>query len=167
MHLWLCDDIVIFCIVQFWKCYNCQLLWYTKIMPLNPIPNSKPWEWSVKEIWDLVQAKFNKQACWFQVKVAMALYAGKDVVACAPTGARKTLSFWIPLLMAIEDGHVDKMMVVVTLLNLLGKQNVNSLANVGISAIAIDRTNAGVNTFKVHHIYNLYKKYQLYKLDRI
>ena len=38
----------------------------------------------------------------------MALYAGRDVVACTPTGARKTFSFWIPLLMAIEDGHVDK-----------------------------------------------------------
>ena len=67
-------------------------------MLLNPIPNSKPREWSVREIRDLVQAKFNKvRVCWFQVKVAMALYAGRDVVACTPTGAGKTLSFWIPL----------------------------------------------------------------------
>jgi superfamily II DNA helicase RecQ len=89
----------------------------------------------------------------------MALYAGKDVVACAPTGAGsagKTLSFWIPLLMAIEDGLVDKMTIVVTPLNLLGKQNVSSLAHAGISAIAIDRTNASVNAFKVHQIHYLY-----------
>ena len=73
-------------------------------MPLNPIPHSKPRKWSVTKIRNLVQAKFNKQACWFQIKVAtVALYAGKDVVACTATGAGKTLSFWIPLLMAIED----------------------------------------------------------------
>ena len=30
---------------------------------------------------------FNKRPCYFQIKVAQALYAGKDVVACAPTGA--------------------------------------------------------------------------------
>ena len=136
-------------------------------MPLNPIPNSKPREWSVREIRDLVQAKFNKRACWFQVKVAMALYAGRDVVACAPTGAGKTLSFWIPLLMAIEDGLVDKMTIVVTPLNLLGKQNVNSLANAGISAIAVDKTNASLKTFKVHPIDYFYKNCQLYKLNRI
>jgi hypothetical protein len=64
-------------------------------MPLNPIPNSKPREWSVQEIWDLVQAKFNKRACWFQVKVAMALYAGKDVIACMMRSnrGRKDLKF--------------------------------------------------------------------------
>lgn len=103
-------------------------------------------KWTVKEIRDLVQAKFNKRPCWFQVKVAMALYAGKDVVACAPTGAGKTLTFWIPVLMAIADG-LDKMTMVVTPLNLLGKQNVTSLSNVGLSAIAVDRKNANVKTF--------------------
>ena len=37
-------------------------------MPLNPIPHSKPRKWSVTKIRNLVQAKFNKQACWFQIK---------------------------------------------------------------------------------------------------
>jgi len=32
-------------------------------------------------------------------KSALALYEGKDVVGCAPTGAGKTMSFWITLLM--------------------------------------------------------------------
>jgi len=52
-----------------------------------------------------VQEKFRKHPCWYQVKTALVLYAGKDVIGCAPMGAGKTLSFWIPLLMALEDGH--------------------------------------------------------------
>ena len=68
---------------------------------------------------DLVQNRFRKRPCYFQIKVAQALYAEKDVVACAPIGAGKTLTFWIPILMALEEGK-DKMSIVVTPLNLLG-----------------------------------------------
>jgi superfamily II DNA/RNA helicase len=78
--------------------------------------------WTIKDICDLVQQKFHRRPCWFQVKVVLALNAGKDVVGCAATGAGKTLSFWIPLLMALKEGK-DKMIFVVTPLNLLGKQN--------------------------------------------
>lgn len=82
---------------------------------------SPPRNWSIKDIRDLVESKFGKRPCWFQIKVALALRAGKDVAGVAATGAGKTLSFWIPLLMALEEGQ-DKMIVVVTPLNLLGKQ---------------------------------------------
>jgi len=74
----------------------------TSILNLS---TAKPQEWTVQEIRNLVQEKFRKHPCWYQVKTALALYAGKDVIGCAPMGARKTLSFWIPLLMALEDGH--------------------------------------------------------------
>ena len=104
--------------------------------------------WSIKDIRDLVQSKFGKCACWFQVKVAQALHAGKDVVACAPTGAGKTLSFWIPLLMALEEGQ-DKMSIVVTPLNLLGQQNKTSLDKAGLPAIAVNKDNANSETWKV------------------
>src|ERR1700678_2586420 len=70
--------------------------------------------WSTQDVQDLVQKRFNKRPCYFQIKVAQALYAEKDVVACAPTGAGKTLTFWIPILMALEEGE-DKMSIVVTL----------------------------------------------------
>jgi superfamily II DNA/RNA helicase len=59
--------------------------------------------WSVEDIRSLVQRKFEKHPHWMQVKIALTLYAGKDVIGCAATGAGKTLSFWIPLLMALED----------------------------------------------------------------
>ena len=70
------------------------------------------------------------------------------MVGCAPTGAGKTMSFWIPLLMALEDGH-DKMTVVVTPLNLLGKQNVKVLEEGGLTAIAVSKDNASRDTFNV------------------
>ena len=46
--------------------------------------------WAIQEIRDLVQHVFNKRPCWFQIKVALALHAGKDVVARASTGAGTT-----------------------------------------------------------------------------
>lgn len=105
-------------------------------------------DWSIKDIRDLVQKKFNKRACWFQIKIALALQLGKDVVGIAATGVGKTLSFWIPLLMALEEGH-DSMIVVVTPLNLLGKKNVDELSAAGIKGIAIDSKSATDQAFKV------------------
>jgi ATP-dependent helicase YprA (DUF1998 family) len=104
--------------------------------------------WSTQDVRDLVQNRFSKRPCYFQIKVAQALYAGKDVVACAPTGAGKTLTFWIPILMALEEGE-DKMSIVVTPLNLLGKQNKEALDTAGINGIAVSRRNATPQTFKV------------------
>ena len=62
--------------------------------------------WSTQDVRNLVQNKFRKRPCYFQIKVAQTLYAGKDVVACAPTGAGKTLTFWIPILMALRGQDV-------------------------------------------------------------
>jgi superfamily II DNA helicase RecQ len=105
-------------------------------------------EWTVKGIWDLVQTKFGKRPCWLQIQIALALQARKDVVACARTGAGKTLSFYIALLMDIEDG-LDNMIMVVTPLNLLGKQNVAGLEKAGLAAIAVSAENASKKTFQV------------------
>ena len=64
------------------------------------------------------------------------------------SGAGKTLTFWIPILMALEDGE-DKMSVVVTPLNLLGKQNKEALDAAGINRVAISHCNSTPQTFKV------------------
>ena len=70
------------------------------------------------------------------------------MVGCAPTGTGKTLFFWVPLLMALADGK-DKMMFVVTLLNVLGKQNESVLGEAGLPAIAVSAENANEETFNV------------------
>lgn len=105
--------------------------------------------WSTERIRELVLRKFGKRPCLFQIKVARALREKQnDVFAVAATGSGKTLSFWIALLMALEDGE-DKLVIVVTPLNLLGKQNVDILAAAEISAVSVDATNASRELFKV------------------
>jgi superfamily II DNA helicase RecQ len=105
-------------------------------------------EWTIKEIRNLVGKWFNKRLCWYQIKVALALHAGKDVVSCAATGAGKTLSFRTALLMAMEEGE-DKMIFVVMPLNLLGKQNVDSLGQARLHAITVSSENANATVYKV------------------
>jgi len=83
--------------------------------------------WTTKKICELVQPKFKKQTCWFQVEVARELYHRKGVVACASTGMGKTLTFWMPLLMAIKDSFTNATVIVVTPLNYLKTQNANQL----------------------------------------
>ncbi|KIL55528.1 hypothetical protein M378DRAFT_188664 [Amanita muscaria Koide BX008] len=103
--------------------------------------------WTVNDVRELVWRKFGKRACWLQIQAALELYQGKDVVVCAATGFGKTLTFWIPLVMALEEGR-DKVSVVVTPLNLLGKQNVEVLEKVGIPAVAVDGESASEEVFK-------------------
>ncbi|KAH6908606.1 hypothetical protein BKA70DRAFT_1481875 [Coprinopsis sp. MPI-PUGE-AT-0042] len=70
---------------------------------------------------------------------------GKDVVVGIRTGAGKTLSFWLPLTMALDEKEKN-IMIVVTPLNLLGKQNEAELKKAGISAIAVSKQTANANT---------------------
>ena len=73
---------------------------YALIMTSSSAGNTNL-KWNAMNIRELVQKRFQKQACWFQIQIAIALYEGRDVVGIASTGVGKTLSFWIPLLMAL------------------------------------------------------------------
>jgi superfamily II DNA helicase RecQ len=76
--------------------------------------------------------KFGKTPCLLQIKICSALLQRKKHVVCsASTGFGKTLTFMMPLLFD-ETG----IMIVVTALNVLGKQNVKTLESVGIPGIA-------------------------------
>lgn len=103
---------------------------------------------SIERIRAVSQEKFKKRPCLWQVKAAQKLLEGRDVVCCVRTGAGKTLSFWLPIAMSMEEGE-EKISVVVTPLNLLGKQNESQLVEAGIPAIAVSRLNARRETFKV------------------
>ncbi|KAJ8503631.1 hypothetical protein ONZ45_g10688 [Pleurotus djamor] len=72
------------------------------------------------------------------MEAAKALYEGHDTVLCAGTGAGKTLTFWIPLLMGLEDGRPGSVIIIVTPLNILGQQNASELTSLGIPAVAIN-----------------------------
>lgn len=105
-------------------------------------------DWTADDIRTLVEHKLGKRACLLQIQAALALYAGNDVVVSAATGFGKTLTFWIPLLMALEECR-DKVVFVVTPLNLLGRQNVENLQSVGIPAVAVDSESLNEEVLKV------------------
>jgi superfamily II DNA helicase RecQ len=92
------------------------------------------------------QEVFGIRPCLWQLKVVQAILQGdKDIVTIAGTGMGKTLTFWMPLLFR-PSGSVQ---IVVTPLNLIGRQNVLSLERVGIRAICIFGDSATAENFQV------------------
>ncbi|KAJ3555330.1 hypothetical protein NM688_g2638 [Phlebia brevispora] len=90
------------------------------------------------ELQERTQQVFGRRPCRWQCKVAQAILKRQnDVVNTAPTGSGKTLTFWMPLLFR-PTGTV----IVITPLNILGSQNREQLARLGIWAISIDAQSA-------------------------
>src|ERR1700676_941068 len=113
-------------------------------MPEPPRP-SLP---SLAEIRRRTQEVLGYRPCLWQIRVVEAILKhDKDVVTIATTGSGKTLTFWMPLLFK-RDG----IQIVVTPLNILGKQNVESLARMGIQGITVTAENATMQTFKVSKV---------------
>ena len=109
----------------------------------KPIPpNSIP---SFAEIRRQTQEILGYRPCLWQIRVVEAILKhDKDIIVIAATGSGKTLTFWMPLLF-----KGDGIQIVVTPLNILGKQNVESLAKMGIRGITVTAENATMQTFKV------------------
>ncbi|KAF7966472.1 hypothetical protein HWV62_38172 [Athelia sp. TMB] len=105
--------------------------------------------WTPEKVREVIRKRFDKRACWYQVKTALALYAKKDVVGKAPTGSGKTLSFFVGLVMAMEEEPEEENMIfIVSPLNLLSKQNVETLNAAGLPAISLTSENNNVGTFQ-------------------
>ena len=79
---------------------------------------------------------FNIHPCEFQITDAIAQLQRKEVVTISPTGSRKTLTFWLPLLFNDEG-----IIIVITALNILGAQNVMELAKLGLPAVNVTADN--------------------------
>lgn len=89
--------------------------------------------------------KFKVSPCVFQVESTLAqLRRQKDVFTIAPTGAGKTLCFWLPLLFNAEG-----IIIIVTALNQLGDKMVDELKEFGYEAVNVTKTNATKATFQV------------------
>ncbi|KAH6893859.1 P-loop containing nucleoside triphosphate hydrolase protein [Coprinopsis sp. MPI-PUGE-AT-0042] len=114
-------------------------------MSASTHPNST---WTTERIRELGMKAFSKRLCYSQIEIIKQLSCKKDVIACLPTGAGKTLTFWMPLLMALEEGKKDSLTFVVTPLNILGKQNEEQLNSAGLRAISVTGKNASKETFK-------------------
>jgi superfamily II DNA helicase RecQ len=89
--------------------------------------------------------------CLWQIRVVEAILRhDKDIISIAATGAGKTLTFWMPLLF-----RLDGIQIIITPLNILGKQNVDALAALGIKGIALSAETATVENFKVGSLHTL------------
>ncbi|KAG2130313.1 P-loop containing nucleoside triphosphate hydrolase protein [Suillus bovinus] len=92
---------------------------------------------------DAVEVTFNIALCKFQLRCVQAQLDRKDIITIAPTGAGKTLTFWIPLLF-----NNDGIVILITALNGLGDQNIKELQQLGTSAVNLTGTNATNNTIQ-------------------
>jgi superfamily II DNA or RNA helicase len=99
----------------------------------------------LSEIRDEVKRLFHHRPCLWQIRVVQAILKNdKDIASISATGSGKTLTFWMPLLF-IPEG----IQIVVTPLNILGKQNVDTLTKVGINAVSVTADSATAATFQV------------------
>ncbi|KAF7299443.1 ATP-dependent DNA helicase RecQ [Mycena indigotica] len=121
------------------------------LSPLPPKPTPPPPKpthtWTIEEARALGQKTFEKRLCVSQIKPALSLQAGKDVVNIAPTGSGKTISFLLRLLMALEDGE-DKMIFGVTPLIMIGKQMEEDLGKRGIKCVNLHAENNSPELYK-------------------
>ena len=77
-------------------------------------------------------AAFGCDPCrWQSLSCQASLGGDNDIINIAPTGAGKTLMFWMPLLF-----QKDGIQIVVTPLDILGVQNEAELAKANISTVA-------------------------------
>jgi hypothetical protein len=53
---------------------------------------------SNEEVQEQVHAVFGYRPCLWQICVVCAILNGEDVITIAPTGSRKSLTYWMPLL---------------------------------------------------------------------
>ena len=54
--------------------------------------------------------------------------------------------------MAIEEGYDDKLIIIITPLNLLGRQNIKVLNKAGLPAVAADHSSINTKMIKVCRI---------------
>lgn len=93
---------------------------------------------------DLIRHKafdvLGKRPCLWQANICQVLLEGnRDVISIAGTGMGKTLTFWLPLLF-----RPDGVQIVVTPLNILGQQNVETLGKARIQAIFLSADTASM-----------------------
>jgi superfamily II DNA helicase RecQ len=107
--------------------------------------NSKSHIPSILEIRQRTIHLLGYRPCLWQIRVVEALLKhDKDIISIAATGSGKTLTFWMPLLF-----RPDGIQIIITPLNILRKQNVDTLTTLGVSRIALHVETATTKNFKV------------------
>jgi superfamily II DNA helicase RecQ len=97
-----------------------------------------------EEVQKQVEAIFGFCPCLWQIRVIQAILNGDDVITIAPTGSRKSMTYWMPL-----SYIKHRIIVVVTPLKLFGGQFVDMLQGNRISAMSITASNTTNELFEV------------------
>ena len=102
----------------------------------------------VTDIRKLCQQTLSSSPCLWQIRAAFAILKGqKDVICVARTGAGKSLTFYLPLIVRTEG-----VMIIVIPLNALATDMAARLSDKGLSAIAVTAANATAKNFSVRHL---------------
>lgn len=115
-----------------------------RIVEMSSSGKASPQIPTIQEVRDKCQAVFGVRPCLWQCKVLEATLKRSNVVVDVGTGAGKTLSFFLPLLFQPRG-----IQIIVTALNILGKQNVATLNKAKISAISISGETSTPQNFRV------------------
>ena len=100
---------------------------------------------SVKKLRTLCESTWGSSPCLWQIRIAFMILKGKtDVICVARTGAGKSLTFYLPLLV-----RVSGIIIVVVPLNALASEMVATLATMGIAAIALTASTSSSRNYKV------------------
>ena len=117
---------------------------------------------SVKKLRSLCERTWGSSPCLWQIRIAFMILKGKtDVICVARTGAGKSLTFYLPLLVR-KNGII----IVVVPLNALASEMAATLATFGINAIALTASNSNRKSFKVSldlMVQNLYRRLTFFK----
>lgn len=99
----------------------------------------------VKDIRTVCLSTLGVSPCLWQIRVALAiLKAQKDIICVARTGAGKSLTFYIPLVVK-KDGII----IIIVPLNALASEMASRLSEMGLAAIAIVGSSIKEEDFKV------------------
>ena len=102
---------------------------------------------SVKELRTLCEKTWGSSPCLWQIRIAFMVLKGEtDVICVARTGAGKSLTFYLPLLVRKEG-----IVIIIVPLNALASEMAVKLATMGISAITLTAANSNCKNFNVSY----------------
>jgi superfamily II DNA helicase RecQ len=97
---------------------------------------------SDEKVQEQVHAVFGYRPCLWQIRVECAILNGEDVIAIAPTGSGKSLTYWMPLLFIKHGISVIVTVATLTPLKQLGTQFTKMLRDNCVSAVSTTAANA-------------------------